>query len=130
MNTASGETPEAGENGLLQAWEIFEQVRLDAELVTLSACQSGLGTEVAGEGLIGLTRAFQYAGARSVLASLWSVSDLSTAELMARFYRALRKGQPKDTALQEAQLAMIRGEAGLTLKENRDLTHPCHWAAF
>ena len=60
-------------NGLLQAWEIFEQMRIDADLVTLSACETGLGKELGGEGLIGLTRAFQYAGARSVLASLWSV---------------------------------------------------------
>src|SRR5262249_41573403 len=61
--------PEPGkDNGLLQAWEIIEKVRIDADLVTLSACDTGLGREMGGEGLIGLTRAFQYAGARSVLA--------------------------------------------------------------
>ena len=60
---------ESQDDGLLRAWEILEQVRIDADLVTLSACQSALGEEVAGEGLMGLTRAFQYAGARSVLAS-------------------------------------------------------------
>ena len=60
---------EGEENGLLQAWEIFEQLRIDADLVTLSACETALGAELAGEGLIGLTRAFHYAGARSVLAS-------------------------------------------------------------
>ena len=68
-------SPEGRDNGLLQAWEIFESVRLDADLVTLSACQTGLGKEFAGEGLLGLTWAFQYAGARSVLASLWEWVD-------------------------------------------------------
>ena len=67
-----------GDNGLLEAWEIFEKVRLDADLVTLSACETALGKEMGGEGLVGLTRAFQYAGARSVLASLWTVADEST----------------------------------------------------
>ena len=62
--------PDAGEDGLLQAWEIFESLRIDADLVTLSACKTALGEEVAGEGIVGLTRAFQYAGARCVLASL------------------------------------------------------------
>jgi len=113
---------EGGENGLLQAWEIFEQVRIDADLVTLSACETGLGKEAAGEGLIGLTRAFQYAGARSVLASLWAVSDRSTAELMERFYAGLRAGKPKDAALAEAQLGLLRSSGALA--------HPYHWAAF
>src|SRR4029434_7288742 len=87
-------------NGLLQAWEVFEQVRLDADLVTLSACGTALGEEMSGEGILGLTRAFQYAGARSVLASLWSVQDAATADLMTRFYRHLRHGGSKDEALQ------------------------------
>ncbi len=112
--------PRPGEdNGLLQAWEVFDSVRLDAELVTLSACQSGLGKEMGGEGLLGLTRAFQYAGARSVLASLWSVSDDSTAELMKRFYGHLKDGSTKDEALRAAQREMIQAGA-----------EPFHWAAF
>ena len=57
------------DNGLLQAWEIFEIMRIDADLVTLSACETALGKEMAGEGIVGLTRAFHYAGARSVLAA-------------------------------------------------------------
>jgi CHAT domain-containing protein/Tfp pilus assembly protein PilF len=107
-------------NGLLQAWEILEQVRLDADLVTLSACGTALGQEVSGEGVLGLTRAFQYAGARSVLASLWAVSDESTAFLMDRFYRGLREGRTKDAALRAAQLEMLRGSR----------SHPSLWAAF
>ena len=105
------------DNGLLQAWEVFETMRIDADLVTLSACETGLGKEFGGEGLVGLTRAFQYAGARSVLASLWSVSDESTSSLMTAFYKALRSGQTKDQALRTAQLTLIR-------------TAPFHWAAF
>ena len=98
-------------NGLLQAWEILEQVRIDADLVTLSACGTALGQEMSGEGMIGLTRAFQYAGARTVLASLWSVNDQSTADLMGRFYRRLQKGESKDAALRGAQVEMLRHRA-------------------
>jgi len=121
------------DNGILQAWEIFEQVRLDADLVTLSACSSGLGKEVAGEGLMGLTRAFQYAGARTVLASLWNVADLSTAELLARFYGHLKTGSTKDQALRAAQLELIRAPVEVSYRGTtvtRDLSHPFHWAAF
>jgi CHAT domain-containing protein/tetratricopeptide (TPR) repeat protein len=110
------------DNGLLQAWEIFERLHLDSELVTLSACETGLGRDDGGEGLIGLTRAFQYAGARSVLASLWSVSDRTAAELMKRFYTLLRAGRPKDLALQEAQRALLHAGGSAA--------HPVHWAAF
>jgi len=94
---------EGRENGLLQAWEVFEKVRVDADLVTLSACQTGLGREMGGEGLLGLTWAFQYAGARSVLASLWEVGDASTAELMKRFYERFGAGVPKAEALRLAE---------------------------
>jgi len=113
---------EGQENGLLQAWEIFEGVRLNADLVTLSACDSALGQEMGGEGLLGLTRAFQYAGARSVLASLWSVYDVSTARFMKRFYGYLHSGKSKDEALRAAQIDQIRGKSGSP--------HPFHWAAF
>jgi CHAT domain-containing protein/tetratricopeptide (TPR) repeat protein len=116
-------TPEgegAGDSGLLQAWQIFDKLRLDADLVTLSACGTGLGREAGGEGLIGLTRAFQYAGARSIVASLWGISDRSTPALMARFYALLRAGRPKDLALAEAQRELLRGR----------LSHPYSWAGF
>jgi CHAT domain-containing protein/Tfp pilus assembly protein PilF len=112
---------EGQDNGLLHAWEIMESMRLDADLVTLSACDSGLGKEIGGEGLVGLTRAFQFAGARSVLASLWSVSDVSTADLMKRFYGYLRKGRSKDAALRAAQIDLIRSQG---------FSHPYYWAAF
>jgi CHAT domain-containing protein len=108
------------DNGLLQAWEVFEQLRLAADLVTLSACGTGLGRDMSGEGVLGLTRAFQYAGARSVLASLWPVHDEATARLMARFYRHLQAGRDKDAALRAAQVE-TRDEPG---------AEPRHWAAF
>jgi CHAT domain-containing protein len=98
--------------------------------VTLSACETALGAEVAGEGIVGLTRAFQYAGARSVLASLWSVADLSTAELMRRFYRRLQSGAPADEALRAAQQELlhtpIRDPSGAEV----DASNPYYWAAF
>jgi CHAT domain-containing protein/Tfp pilus assembly protein PilF len=118
---AASPASQSDDNGMLQAWEIFERLRIDADLVTLSACSTGLGRDAGGEGLIGLTRAFQYAGARSVLASLWAVSDHSTSALMARFYAKLRAGSPKDVALAAAQREMLR--AG-------PFSHPYSWAAF
>jgi CHAT domain-containing protein len=128
------ETREGRDNGLLQVWEIFESMRLDADLVVLSACETGIGEIRGGEGIIGLTRAFQYAGARSVLASLWRVEDEATAELMQRFYRHLRAGKAKDEALRAAQLELIRrplrvpdGRGGWT---ERNAASPYFWAAL
>ena len=112
-----------GENGLLQAWEVFEELRIDADLAVLSACDTGLGREMGGEGLIGLTRAFHFAGARSVIASLWPVSDRSTARLMTSFYQRLSAGVSKDEALRQAQLELMRRSGGV-------YAHPFYWAAF
>jgi len=119
--TPPGYSREGVDNGLLQAWEVMEQMRLNADLVTLSACESGVGAEMSGEGLLGLTRAFLYAGARSVLASLWDVSDRATAELMERFYRRLPRGEAKDEALRSAQVEMLRASRR---------SHPFYWAGF
>jgi CHAT domain-containing protein len=110
-----------GDNGLLQAWEIFESVRMNANLVVLSACETALGREAGGEGLVGISRAFQYAGAQSVLASLWNVADESTSVLMEHFYRHVRAGASKDEALRRAQVALIH---------DTRFAHPYHWAAF
>ncbi|HVS16858.1 MAG TPA: CHAT domain-containing tetratricopeptide repeat protein [Thermoanaerobaculia bacterium] len=141
--------PAAAEtNGLLEVWEIFERLRFDADLVALSACGTALGEGFDGEGLLGLTRAFQLAGARAVLASLWEVDDRSTAELMRRFYQALRRGVAPEDALREAQLALLRGDplpsgapgatpadaptrgVGAVVAARPDWRHPFHWAAF
>jgi CHAT domain-containing protein len=99
---ASGRKAEKGNNGLWQAWEIIGQTKVKADLVVLSACLTGLGQTVRGEGIVGLTRAFQYAGAKSVVVSMWSVSDTSTAALMSAFYQELRRGVVKDVALQNS----------------------------
>jgi CHAT domain-containing protein len=104
-----------------RAHEVFN-LKLPAELVVLSACQTGLGKEVRGEGLVGLTRGFMYAGAPRVVVSLWSVSDEGTAELMTSFYRGLLKeGKRPAEALQAAQVSM--------LKEQK-FASPFYWAAF
>jgi CHAT domain-containing protein/Tfp pilus assembly protein PilF len=126
--------PEDRDNGLLQVWEIFERVRLDADLVVLSACDTGLGKELGGEGLIGLTRAFQYAGARTVMASLWSIQDQATSELMIRFYKHLRAGLPKDEALRQAQMELIRGPIEVVNEKGEktlfDASAPYYWAGI
>jgi CHAT domain-containing protein/Tfp pilus assembly protein PilF len=96
-------------NGFLSAPEVA-RLKLPAELVVLSACQTGLGREMRGEGLVGLTQAFFQAGARRVVVSYWNVQDLATAELMARFYQELLgKHLPPAAALRAAQLS-IRSE--------------------
>ena len=126
--------PEPPDNGILQAWEISQELRLDADLVVLSACQTALGEHRDGEGLLSLARAFLVAGARSVAASLWRVDDLSTSELMIRFYRHLRAGSPKDEALRAAQIellsAPIEVAGGAGGEVVHDFTAPYHWAAF
>ncbi len=121
---------EGQDNGLLQAWEIFDGVRIDADLVTLSACKTALGKEMGGEGLLGLTRAFHYAGARSVLATLWAVSDKSTPLLMKRFYGYLKAGQSRDEALRAAQIDLIGTASSARNGAAGDLSHPFRWAAF
>jgi CHAT domain-containing protein len=132
--TMPSEMRQGGENGILQAWEIFERLRINADLVVMSACDTGLGKEMGGEGLVGLTRAFEYAGARSVLASLWSVADETTAPLMKRFYSYMKAGRTKDAALRQAQLDLIRGSVVIqdqqTSVRRFDASHPFYWAAF
>lgn len=128
------ETTSGRDNGLLQAWEIFERVRIEADLVVLSACATALGEDQGGDGLIGLTRAFQYAGAHTVVSSLWNVNDQVTAALMVRFYKYLRAGKSKDEALQAAQLDMIRKPIQIKTLQGttvvRSANAPYYWASF
>ena len=107
------------EDGLLQVREIYG-LRMNAGLVVLSACHSGNGTLERGEGLFGLTRTFFYAGARSVLSSVWSVNDQSTAIFMEDFYKGLVRGEDKITALRMTKLKMLRSGR----------SHPYYWAGF
>lgn len=106
-----------GHDGWLKASEVFG-LSLDADLVVLSGCSTGLG-KLSGEGLLGLSRGFLYAGAREILVSLWDVSDRGTAELMDAFYAARAAGRSDPAALREAQLA-IRAR----------YPHPFFWAGF
>jgi CHAT domain-containing protein len=111
----------APQDGFLRAHEIYN-LNLPAELVVLSACQTGLGKEVKGEGLVGLTRGFMYAGAARVVVSLWNVNDKATSELMAKFYqKMLKDGQRPAAALRAAQVEMWR---------QRQWQSPYYWAAF
>jgi CHAT domain-containing protein len=105
------------EDGRLEVREIFG-LDLKANLVVLSGCETGLGKLSTGDELVGLTRAFIYAGTPSVVASLWSVDDSSTARLMASFYRNL-KTMSKVEALRQAQLELIRGEGGSDMLARR-----------
>ncbi|HJR07060.1 MAG TPA: CHAT domain-containing tetratricopeptide repeat protein [Pyrinomonadaceae bacterium] len=109
-------------DGFLRTDEIFN-LRLGSPLVMLSACETGLGKERRGEGVIGLTRAFMYAGAPTVGVSLWSVSDKSTAELMTDFYKRLltKQSATPQAAMRASQIAMI------TAKKN---SAPFYWAPF
>ncbi len=109
------------QNGYLRLNEIYN-MKLNADLVVLSACQTGLGKEVKGEGLIGLTRGFMYAGAPRVVASLWQVNDAATAELMKRFYRGMLKEKLRPAAaLRQAQLELMKKPAWKS---------PYYWGAF
>ena len=109
------------EDGFLSVGDLY-RMHLDAELVVLSACRTGLGKEIRGEGLVGLTRGFMYAGAPRVVASLWKVSDRATARLMDRFYAALLvHGLAPAEALRKAQLE---------LADERGFSAPFAWAAF
>jgi len=110
------------QDGFLRTDEVFN-LKLGSPLVMLSACETGLGKEKRGEGVMGLTRAFIYAGAPTVGVSLWSVADKSTADLMTDFYKRLlaSKTVSPATAMREAQLAMITG---------KKYSAPFYWAPF
>ncbi|HEY9430114.1 MAG TPA: CHAT domain-containing tetratricopeptide repeat protein [Blastocatellia bacterium] len=109
------------QDGFLRMSEIFN-LRLPAELVVLSACQTALGQEIKGEGLVGLTRGFMYAGAERVVASLWQVDDQATAQLMRFFYRGMFKENLRPAAaLRAAQIEMSRSSRW---------SEPYYWAGF
>lgn len=110
-------TPTQNEDGLLTSAEILE-LDLKADLVVLSACDTGLGT-ITGDGVIGLSRSFIAAGVPSVVVSLWSIPDAPTADLMTEFYSQMQQGQDKAQALRQAMLT--------TMKSHPD---PADWAAF
>jgi len=107
-------------DGFLRLHDIYN-LDLPVDLVVLSACETGLGKEVKGEGLIGLVRGFMYAGAPAVIASSWKVDDAATAALMTELYRGLFEGKPPAAALREAQVV---------LSKIPRFRAPYYWAAF
>ncbi|MEM6753391.1 MAG: CHAT domain-containing protein [Cyanobacteria bacterium P01_C01_bin.38] len=117
LNSGIALTASGKDDGLLTAGEIFD-LKLNADLVVLSACDTGRG-EITGDGVVGLSRSFISAGVPSVLVSLWSVPDAPTASLMTEFYQNFRKNPDKATALREAMLT--------TMKQH---PAPKDWAAF
>jgi CHAT domain-containing protein len=109
------------QDGFLRTHDIYN-LKLPAELVVLSACETGLGKAVTGEGLEGLTRGFMYAGARRVIVSLWNVNDKATAALMQRLYIGmLRNNKTPAAALRAAQIELLR---------TQQWQSPYYWAAF
>lgn len=130
LSMTKGRDPQADDDGILHAWEVMDALHCDAEVVTLSGCSTGSGERVEGEGLLGLVRAFQYAGARTVVASRWPVGDRATAALMERFYGGLRAGVPTAEALRRAQNVLATAPVRLEDGKVLDARHPFHWAAF
>ena len=122
----SGAAPSADlDDGVLTAYEAMGLNLQGTELVVLSACQTGLGQVRNGEGVFGLRRALQVAGAEAVLMSLWPVPDNATQELMSLFYAKWLNGRDKHQALREAQLEM---REKIRERHGRDL--PFYWGAF
>ncbi len=111
--------PDTGDDGILHAWELYN-LKLRANLVVLSACQTGSGAIERAEGVLGLTRIFFYAGASSILSTLWPISDKSTVFFMRSFYGNLSSGLSKTQALRNAKIAMM----------NSSYSDPYYWAGF
>ena len=115
-----GVDPSSHDDGLLQVREII-RLHFNADLVTLSACNTGLGKIEGEEGVTNLVEAFLVSGARAVVASLWSADDTYTAKLMERFYTHIAEGQPKATALRQSKLDLLARDSRVS---------PYYWGAF
>ena len=114
--------PDGDEDGSLYAGEIYN-LKIDADLVTLSACETGLGKVAKGEGIVGLSRALQYAGANNIIVSLWQVSDASTSQMMIEFYKYNLSNDHHgyNAALRTAKLSLLNSD---------DYNRPYYWAPF
>jgi len=110
-----------GSDGILTALEVLNLNLEGTDLVTLSACDTGIGDIKVGEGVYSLNRAFQEAGAKAVLSTLWEVEDQASSEFMQKFYTRFLNGKPAQTAIQETQQEFMKDE-----KYN----NPYFWAGF
>lgn len=111
------------EDGELYAYELYNMDLSNTEMAVLSACETGIGQQMEGEGIFSIARGFAYAGCPSIFMSLWKVSDKTTAKLMDHFYNNLVKGMPKDKAMQKAKITYID-------QADDQGAHPANWAAF
>jgi CHAT domain-containing protein len=116
------QTNDSTEDGFLNAYELYN-MKINADLVVLSACNTGYGKLVKGEGVMSLSRAFMYAGCPSIVMSLWKAEDKSTASIMVNFFRHIKQGEFKDEALRNSKLNFIQNADPLT-------AHPFFWANF
>jgi CHAT domain-containing protein/tetratricopeptide (TPR) repeat protein len=115
-------SPGSAEDGMLNTYEVYS-VTLNAMMVVLSSCNTGNGILATGEGILSLARGFLYAGSRSVVMSMWAVDDNSASEVMRSFYRNMRSGQAKSTALRSARLKFLRSA-------DQTRSHPYFWSAL
>lgn len=122
---SGGRAPAEAEDGIFTALDVLTLNLMGTELVTLSACQTGLGEICYGEGVAGLRKSFVLAGAKSLLVSLWSIPDYETRWLMEEFYRRILEGEDKSKALREAKLKLIEN-----LRKKEDFADPWYWAGF
>ena len=116
------------EDGFLQTYEIFN-LNINADLVILSGCETGRGQLKGGEGIIGMSRAWLYAGAKALLISLWSVEDKSSSKLIIEFHKNLKEGLTKAEALRHAKLELMK-KSGIGKDINISYSHPYYWAPF
>ncbi len=116
------ENKDSLEDNFLQAYEI-SRMQLNADLVVLSACETGYGQFEQGEGVVSLARSFMYAGVPSLVVSLWQVNDVSTSIIMKAFYNNLSAGMNKPEALRQSKLSYLQNVDGI-------MAHPAFWSPF
>lgn len=113
---------EGGEDGMLNTYEVYN-VPINAMMVVLSSCNTGMGMLATGEGILSLARGFLFAGSRSVVMSMWAVEDFSASEVIKSFYKNMRSGETKSSALRSARLKFLRSA-------DQARSHPYYWATL